>query len=106
MTAGVLAKVEHRWECPACGRQHVTHRADAHTPLHQCPKLRGAWAPFVAAGVKAKLTLHEREDYVGRDHGLVQTDGYGRPVMSVTTTRDDGEDCHVFAPVARIQFEG
>jgi hypothetical protein len=56
----------------------------------------------VAAGIKAKLTINERGDYVGKD--LVQTDGYGRPVMSITTTRDDGEDCTIFAPAAQAEM--
>jgi ribulose bisphosphate carboxylase small subunit len=54
---------------------------------------------MVLAGVKAKLTLNEREDYIGGE--LVQLDPERhRPVMSVVTTRDDGQDTLVFAPTA------
>jgi hypothetical protein len=49
-------------------------------------------------GTAAKLEVNEREEYVGRE--LVQTDANGRPVMSLTITRDDGQDCVVFAPTA------
>lgn len=53
---------------------------------------------MVMAGTSAKIVAVEREDYVGTD--LVQTDGEGRPIMSVVTVRDDGQDCMVFAPTA------
>lgn len=89
---------EHRWECPNCAATHVTHEAQPHTPFHACPGLRGLSAPFVAAGIKAKVEAVERGDYVGAEQ--VQTDGEGRPVMSVVTTRDDGQDCAVLAPTA------
>jgi len=29
----------------------------------------------------------------------------GRPVMNVTTIRDDGQDCTVFAPTATARIE-
>lgn len=53
---------------------------------------------MVPDGVRCKVAAREREDYIGRE--LVQTDGDGRPVMSVVTTRDEGEDCVVYAPCA------
>jgi hypothetical protein len=53
----------------------------------------------VAAGTRAKVEAVERGDYVGDE--IIQTDGEGRPVMAVVTTRDDGQDCTVLAPVAR-----
>lgn len=93
---------EHHWRCPECLREHVTYRTDVHAPMHQCPRLRGAWAFFVAAGIKAHLVVNERQDYVGKD--LVTCDGYGRPVMSITTKRDDGEDCAVFAPCVIVDL--
>ena len=48
--------------------------------------------------MSVKVEAREREDYVG--HELVQTDEAGRSVMSVVTTRDDGQDAIVFAPTA------
>jgi hypothetical protein len=53
---------------------------------------------MVPAGTSCKVEAVERGDYVGRE--TVQTDGEGRPVQSVVTTRDDGQDCTVYAPTA------
>jgi hypothetical protein len=54
---------------------------------------------MVPAGTKAKVEAKEREDYVGKEE--VQTDGEGKPVMSIVTTRDEGQDCTVLAPTAQ-----
>lgn len=89
---------ECRWECPNCTATHVTHETQPHTPFHPCSGLNGLVAPYVATGTKAKVETVERGDYVGREQ--VQTDGEGRPVMAVVTTRDDGQDCMVLAPTA------
>lgn len=87
------------WYCPNCGLEDVTVEARPHTRFHPCPKLRGLAAPMIAKGTAAKVELREREDYVNGD--LVQLDPeQGRPVMSVVTTRDDGNDVIVFAPTA------
>ena len=56
---------------------------------------------MVPAGVKCKVEAVERGDYVGKDR--VQTDGEGRPVMSIRTTRDTGIDVAVLAPVAEAR---
>lgn len=93
-----LLRPEQRWECPNCTATDVTHEPKPHTRFHDCAGLKGMTAPMVPAGTKAKIVAHEREDYINGDH--VQLDGDGRPVMSVTTTRDDGEDVTVYAPVA------
>jgi len=95
----ILPVPEHRWFCPNCAAEHITHESKPHTPFHACAGLYGLSAPFIAAGTKAKVEAVERGDYVGDE--AVTTDGEGRPVMSVITTRDDGQDCAVFAPVAR-----
>jgi hypothetical protein len=86
------------WECPNCDATHVTHESEPHTAFHVCRGLRGLTAPFIPAGTKAKVEAVERGDYVGQD--MVQTDGEGRPVMAVVTTRDEGQDCAVYAPTA------
>jgi hypothetical protein len=52
---------------------------------------------MVPAGTRAKVYAREREDYIGGE--LVQLHE-GRPVMSVITERDEGQDCAVFAPTA------
>ena|SRR5690348_3555616 len=91
----------HQWACPNCDREDVTFEARPHSHFNVCPGLRGLSAPMIPAGTRAKVELREREDYVGDDE--VQTDAEGRPVMSVVTTRDDGQDVTVFASVARAK---
>lgn len=90
---------ERRWECPNCPQTAVTHEMQPHTRFHRCTGLKGLEAPFVPAGTDCKVEAAEREDYVGEEK--VTTDGEGRPVMSVVTTRADGSnDVAVFAPCA------
>lgn len=96
MNVPLLSPPESRWECPACDAQQVTH--DQALPMHACAGLRGLTAPFVPAGTRAKHEVRGREDYLGRD--IPQIDGEGNVVMSVVTTRDEGEDCTVLAPTA------
>ena len=84
------------WYCPNCGLTEQT--AIVPNRWHQCAKLRGLMAPLLPEGTKGKIVAHDREDYVGDD--LVQTDPAGRQVMSITTTRDEGQDVIVFAPTA------
>ena len=93
-----LLGVERRWECPNCSLTDVTREPQVHTRYHACRGLRGLTAPMVPAGTSAKVEAVDRGDYVGAD--TVTTDGEGRPVMSIVTTRDDGQDCMVFAPAA------
>jgi hypothetical protein len=89
-----------RWNCPNCHKEDVTTDPRPHTRFHICPALRGLTAPMLPAGTKAKVTAIEREDYVGTEH--VQLDPErGRPVMSIVTTRDEGQDAIVFAPTVR-----
>lgn len=89
---------EHRWECPNCDLTQVTHQVEPHTRFHACRGLKGLTAPMVPAGTRCKVEAVERGDWVGKE--TVQTDGDGRPVMSVVTTRDNGTDVAVFAPCA------
>lgn len=90
----------HRWYCPNCHKEDVTHEARPHSRFHVCPKLRGLTAPMLPLGTKAKVELREREDYVNGEE--VQLDPeQGRPVMSIVTTREHGQDTTVFAPTAR-----
>src|SRR5437773_10199933 len=86
-----------QWYCPNCT---VVDETPASVPnrFHTCGGLRGLSAPLLVVGTKAKVTAHEREDYVGSER--VQTDAAGRPVMSVITEREDGQDVVVFAPTA------
>jgi hypothetical protein len=86
------------WGCPNCGAEYRSSRILPNR-FHVCPKLRYLTAPMVPAGTRAKVELREREDYVNGD--TVQLDPeLGRPVMSIVTTRDTGQDCVVLAPAA------
>lgn len=85
------------WSCPNC--TSAARTVDTKTPMHRCREMRNLLIPLVPEGTRCKIEAVEREDYVGRE--LVQTDAEGRPVMAVVTTRDDGQDCTVYAPTAR-----
>jgi hypothetical protein len=97
VTIPLLVSEQH-WSCPNCTEESVTHEARAHTRFHACRGLRGLTAPMVPAGTHCKVEAVERGDWVGSEHP--QYDGEGRPTMAVVTTRDDGQDCAVLAPVA------
>jgi predicted RNA-binding Zn-ribbon protein involved in translation (DUF1610 family) len=98
MTIPLIGAV-HDWYCPNCGKRDQTREVRPHSRFHTCPKLRGLAAPMLPAGTAAKVELREREDYVNGEK--VQLDPERkRPVMSVVTTRDDGQDVAVFAPTA------
>lgn len=84
------------WYCPACGLTDRTRPLP--NRFHQCPKMGGLTTPLVRAGVSAKFERVMRQDYVGAER--VQADDQGRPVMSIITHRDDGQDVTVFAPTA------
>jgi hypothetical protein len=100
----VILTQERRWCCPNCDETAVTNELTAApgagaARFHNCRGLRGLTAPMLPEGMVAKVEVREREDYVGDER--VQTDGEGRPVMSVVTIREDGQDCIVFAPTAQ-----
>lgn len=94
----ILTPPRLRWECPNCDVQHLAPPGETRIPYHPCRGLVGLSAPFVPAGTKAKVVAVERGDWIRGD--LVQTNGEGRPVMAIQTTRDDGIDCAVLAPTA------
>lgn len=89
------------WYCPNCHQRGMTRETRPHSRYHHCPKLGGLVAPMLVVGTKAKVTAVERQDYVGKEHGLVYRDG--RPIMSVVTEREEGTDVMVFAPTARAE---
>jgi len=98
----VILQPEQRWTCPNCDLTAVSHDP-ATTKFHDCRGLRGLWAPMVPAGTRCKVEAKEREDFTNGD--MVTADGEGRVVMSVVTTRDDGQDCAVYAPCATATKE-
>jgi len=100
----VTLRAVHHWYCPACHKEATTTETRAHTEFHRCPRMRGLEVPMVPAGTKAKLEVREWEDYVGKEK--VQLDPErGRPVRSVITTRDNGQDVAIYAPTATIEGE-
>lgn len=94
-----LLRREQFWECPNCDLVDKTTDARAQ-PFHRCRGLAGLTAPLVPAGTRCQVTAHEREDYVGAE--LVPLHE-GRPVAQVRTEREDGQDCLILAPTARVR---
>lgn len=92
-----MASVAQLWCCPNCDSSART--VDARIPHHPCAGLAGLMVPLIRKGERAKVEAVEREDFIGSE--LVQVDGNGRPVMAAVVTRDDGQDCTVFAPTAQ-----
>lgn len=90
---------EQHWACPNCFRREVT--VGAGNRFHPCPGLAGLLAPMVLDGVRCEVRAVVRDDYVGGED--VRFDGNGRPVMSVVVERDEGQDCVVYAPAARVK---
>jgi len=96
-----LLRTEFRWSCPNCDRTLVTRARPTLIPQHPCRGLNGLYAPFTEDGTPCKVVAIETEDYVAGE--MVQTDGEGRPVVAIVTTRDDGQDVAVLAPCANAQ---
>jgi hypothetical protein len=65
--------------------------------------MKGLLVPLKLSGTKVKHEVVERGDWVGQE--TVQTDGDGNVIQSVVTTRDDGQDATVYAPLAKISQE-
>lgn len=103
MVAIPLLQSEQHWECPNCALREVTHEREPHTRFHACGGLKGITAPMVPEGIACKVAAHERGDYIGKE--IVTYDGDNRPIASVITTREDGQDCAVFAPTAQATRE-
>lgn len=86
------------WHCHNC--QEAARTVDDKIPYHYCGKLAlGLQIPLVPKGVASKIEVVERQDYIGGE--VVQFDENGRPVMSVVTTRDEGQDCAVYPATAQ-----
>ena len=92
---------ERRWSCPNCTTTDVTTGGQTNR-MHTCRGLFGLTVPMVLDGTRCKVSAVERGDWVGKEQ--VQLDGRGRPVMSVVTVRDDGQDCMVLAPLAQARL--
>lgn len=97
----MILDAEQHWVCPNCPATARTVGAD--NRFHPCAGLAGLLAPMVLEGVRCRVRAVVREDYVGGED--VRYDGEGRPVAAVVTTREDGEDCVVYAPTAHVREE-
>jgi hypothetical protein len=103
-----------RWhECPSCNFRQAVTDPTIQIPMHPCPMQGGLAVPLVRIfspeGLAPGAVRHVpvvREDYAGREQGLI-TDDDGRVISAVRTERADGSnDCHAFAPVATIDLKG
>jgi len=82
--------------CPECPNKLMV-KPNGQPVLHNCSGHGGLLVPMVSDGTRAKITVVEREDYVGKEQiGLHEN----RPVMAVSVAREDGEDRVIFAPTA------
>jgi hypothetical protein len=98
----ILERKPQQWACPNCPVRAVTFGQA--NRFHNCAGLAGIYAPLIPAGSDARVTVQEREDYVGDQD--VRYDDDGRPIMSVTVTRTDGSnDVVAFAATAHIRGE-
>lgn len=107
-TGGVLITPETYWVCNArgCGQTAVTREPGEHQRFHTCrgrDGQAGMSAPMQRAGVRCDVRAVERQDYIAGDD--VQLNADGRPVMSIITIRDDGQDCAAYAPCATARIE-
>ena len=84
--------------CSMCDVARWQRMADG-LPMHACVPMGGLNTPLVRAGQAATHIVKVHEDYVGDKHG-VTFDDEKRPIQSVVTVRDDGQDCTVFATTA------
>jgi hypothetical protein len=106
MAAVPVLEREIIWVCPNCPTTARTVRADVHTQMHPCSALGGFITPMVERGAKAKIEAVVREDYVGTDTPQYAVVGEKVvPIMSVVTTRDDGQDCAAYAAVATASLD-
>lgn len=96
-----LIDIERRWVCPNCDYTRLTKTVGTQAVIHTCPGLRGLIAPLVEEGTRCRVEAREREDYLNGDSA--QLDDAGRPIMSIVTIRDDGQDCRVLAPLPTLK---
>jgi len=97
----VLISTIRDWYCPNCGLTDRTNEPRPHSRFHTCPKLGMLSAPMLPSTTKAKVEMNERQDYQGGE--ILTMDVNNRPVMSIVTTRDNGTDALVFAPLATVR---
>lgn len=96
---------ETHWVCPNCTYTHVSvNDRPNYTQMHDCKGMRLMSMPMVRDGVRCKVELTEREDYVAGE--LVRTDADGGVYMNSRVTMDDTEHVFVYAATATVRSEG
>lgn len=85
-----------RYTCPKCDGwlDGIGNR------MHNCPGLGDMAIYFIPEDQDVKIIVNEREDYINGE--TVQLDSNNRPIMSIKTVRDDGEDIVIYAPTATL----
>ena len=98
------------WDCPNCNAEDVTEEAKPHTRFHNCAGMGGLSLPMVeksrhgADKRSVRVSKVVRQDYVGKEKGLVYDDE-GQPIMAAVTEYGDGSnDVAVFAPVVQVEM--
>lgn len=98
------------WDCPNCNAADVTNEARPHTRMHNCRGMGGLTVPMVEKARRGadrrsvRVSKVVREDYVGKEKGLVYDDE-GQPIMAAVTEYADGSnDVAVFAPVVQVEM--
>jgi len=104
--SNAMIRVTYEFYCPNCHLEDVMDKPlpPGGTRFHVCPALHGINAPLLPRGVPAMVVAREREDYVGKEVGVLMDDR-GKAIMSVETIRDNGTDVAVFAPTAQARAE-
>ena len=104
MLVPLLAAPPAEWHCPNC-YAHVWAPLPppGQVKFHLCPGLHGLSAPLIRAGMAARVTAEERQEYLGTE--IQATGDDGKPYMAVRTEHDDGHtDLAVNAGLARARL--
>lgn len=92
------------YACSACDSTVLLAPGVLDVPMHPCVGRGGMAVPYTPAGVRSKVELNTRQDYVGGED--VQRDDEGRVWMSVTVTTDEYEHVAAYAPCAHASIGG
>lgn len=96
--------LERHWQCPHRHCSSWATTRDDKVPMHNCAQTRGLLVPLVPVGQRGEHRVVERGDWVGNEQVQLDPEKQ-RPVMSVVTVTDRGQDCTVYAPTASISAQ-
>jgi hypothetical protein len=97
----VTMQLRKYWHCKGCTAEAVTF--DDSIPMHYCGS-SGLPIPLTGIDLPAKITVVEREDYIGNEIQRKSSDG--KPVQCVLIETEDGVDAYAYAPVATAAGQG